>query len=297
MFEMKNSTKVLILVSFAVYIGHLALNGLAAQGGPGNKLFPHSVSNISERFQLEMTPSGPTFAIWGAIFLLQLAWLVYALTTICRSVPSADILSNTFYVAFNLNIVCISAWLLVWCRAESILAFIANLLAQVFIYGAIGLSFRDLKKFLDSNKGYKDGNADVWTQRLLIQNALEFYATWTTVALSICFAIVLSYDLGLSTRVASVISLSIVAIVACLWFIVENSVLLKYTEYTFSVYVVLIIASSGIVSNIFATDKVVGGIALALLIGSALMLIIRLIVIIVRHVKKSQGNYLVLSEI
>merc|ERR1712002_190494 len=133
-------------------------------------LFPNSVSNVSRAYPMDMTPSPPTFAIWGAIFILQLAMLIYALTALCRQTPSADILSNGFFVSYTLNLVSLSAWLFVWTRELVIPAFIMNVLGQVGIYAAIGFALRDYKKFIDENKGCKENNPDVWVQRILVQN-------------------------------------------------------------------------------------------------------------------------------
>lgn len=295
MYEMKTPKKVLIVITFAAYLGFLALNKLAGSGGPGSKLFPHSVSNVSQMYPMDMTPSPPTFAIWGVIFLLQLAMLIYALTALCRPTPSADILSNGFFVSYTLNLVSLSVWLFVWCRTLIIPAFVANVLGQVFIYAAIGFAFRDLKEYLDNNKG--EENADVWTHRILVQNALEFYATWGTVASSIGFAIVLSYFMGVPTNIASIVGLSIVAIIAILWFVVENSVLWDYTPCGLSVYLVLMIASFGIYSNIFSTDPVIRKMALGLLIGSGSALLGRIAIIVQRFQKISAVKYATLAKV
>lgn len=181
---------------------------------------------------------------------------------------------------------------------EGNLSFICTFASQVCLNTAIAYAFNDLKAFLDANgKAYKKGNADVWVHRVILQNALELYATWTTVATAINLAVVLSYGTGLcSTRIASLVSLSIIGVLAILWFIVENSVLLEYTPYTFTVYVTLIIANLGIVYNIYATDKLVGGLSLGLLVLSIAGLIVRCTVIIVREIYTKPKSYDTLNE-
>lgn len=185
-----------------------------------------------------------------------------------------------------------------WARLEGNLSFICTFASQVCLNTAIAYAFNDLKAFLDANgKAYKKGNADVWVHRVILQNALELYATWTTVATAINLAVVLSYGTGLcSTRIASLVSLSIIGVLAILWFIVENSVLLEYTPYTFTVYVTLIIANLGIVYNIYATDKLVGGLSLGLLVLSIAGLIVRCTVIIVREIYTKPKSYDTLNE-
>lgn len=276
----------LIFLTFAVYIVHLVLNGLSAKGGPGNKLFPNSVSNVSEHFKLEMTPVGATFAIWGVIFAYQLAWIIYTITTVFRDGPACNILSGKFFSGFIVNIVLISAWLFVWSREKALGSFVIILSGQVFLCLAIARACKDLKDFNDDQKITNKTRADVWCQRILVQNGLLFYATWTTIATSINFAVVLAYVLETSTFTASIVSLSILGVLAIAWFVVENFITRKYTEYTFTAYIVLIIGLTGIVINIWKDDKRVAGLALTLTILSALFLIARLVIIGIRSRKQ-----------
>jgi len=157
------SKKILIFVNLAVYIAHLVLNGLAARGKDGDTLFPNSVSNISKTFHLELTPVGATFSIWGAIFTYQLIWIIYTTTAVCRSnIPSANILSSRFFIAFIVNVVFISAWLFVWAREMAIASLVVIVLGQICVDGAIAFALIDLKKFTDDQKVLNKTKVDVW---------------------------------------------------------------------------------------------------------------------------------------
>ena len=287
---MKISTKVLIFLTLAVYIIHLVFNALSARGGPRNKLFPNTVSNISKRFHLEITPVGATFSIWGAIFAWQVIWILYTVSTVFRSGPATNILQNKFFIAFIANILTVIAWLFTWARAEGVISFVIILLGQIFLDAAIAFACYDLRVFLDDQKVYSQGKVDIWSQRFLVQNGLLFYGTWTTIATLINTAVVFAYYIGTSTKVASLISLSLLGFLAITWFMLENFVIQKYAEYTFSAYVTLIIGLTGILVNIFNDDKLIGGITLGLLILSGIFLIARIIIISVRNCKKLPLN-------
>ena len=287
---MKISTKVLIFLTLAVYIIHLVFNALSARGGPRNKLFPNTVSNISKRFHLEITPVGATFSIWGAIFAWQVIWILYTVSTVFRSGPATNILQNKFFIAFIANILTVIAWLFTWARAEGVISFVIILLGQIFLDAAIAFACYDLRVFLDDQKVYSQGKVDIWSQRFLVQNGLLFYGTWTTIATLINTAVVFAYYIGTSTKVASLISLSLLGFLAITWFMLENFVIQKYAEYTFSAYVTLIIGLTGILVNIFNDDKLIGGITLGLLILSGIFLIARIIIISVRNCKKVPLN-------
>ena len=230
---MKISTKVLIFLTLAIYIIHLVFNALSARGGPRNKLFPNTVSNISKRFHLEITPVGATFSIWGAIFAWQVIWILYTVSTVFRSGPATNILQNKFFIAFIANILTVIAWLFTWARAEGVISFVIILLGQIFLDAAIAFACYDLRVFLDDQKVYSQGKVDIWSQRFLVQNGLLFYGTWTTIATLINTAVVFAYYIGTSTKVASLISLSFLGFLAITWFMLENFVIQKYAEYTF----------------------------------------------------------------
>jgi len=283
------SKKILIFVNLAVYIAHLVLNGLAARGKDGDTLFPNSVSNISKTFHLELTPVGATFSIWGAIFTYQLIWIIYTTTAVCRSnIPSANILSSRFFIAFIVNVVFISAWLFVWAREMAIASLVVIVLGQICVDGAIAFALIDLKKFTDDQKVLNKTKVDVWCQRLIVQNGLIFYATWTTVATLINVAVVIAYRGGASTLTASIISISVLAALAVAWFFLESFAFKGYTDYTFTAYITLIIANSGVYAANNKTDgnDIIKWFSFSLIILSAIFLVVRLVIIVVRHKRK-----------
>lgn len=292
MSDFPTSKKVLIFVNLVVYMIHLVLNGLSATGGPDNKLFPNSVGNISDIFHLELTPVGATFSIWGVIFTWELIWIIYTCTTVCRSnAPSANILTTRFYILFILNIIFISSWLFVWAREMPIASLVVIVLGQICVDTAIAFALMDLKAFLDDQKILNKTKVDVWCQRLLVQNGLIFYATWTTVASLINVAVVVAYRGSASTLTASLISISILAALAVVWFLLESFAFQGYTDYTFSAYITLIIANTGV----YAANKKADGnetmkwFSLALIILSAIFLLARIIIIAVRHKRQSNS--------
>eukprot|EP00111_Clytia_hemisphaerica_P004578 TCONS_00013138-protein len=290
MSDFPTSKKVLIFVNLVIYVIHLVLNGLSAAGGPDSKLFPNTVGNISRAFHLELTPVGATFSIWGAIFTWELIWIIYTCATVCRSnAPSANILTTRFYIAFILNILFISAWLFVWAREMAIASLVVIVLGQICVDTAIAFALMDLKAFLDDQKILNKTKVDVWCQRILVQNGLIFYATWTTVASLINVAVVAAYRGNASTLTASIISISLLAALAIVWFLLENFAFQKYTEYTFSSYITLIIANIGVyaANNKDDGNETIKWFSFALIILSAIFLVVRIIIIAVRHKRQS----------
>ena len=269
-----------ISVTAFIYIIHLILNGLAAKGG--NDLFPKSAADASKEFHLEITPIGATFSIWGLIFAFQLAWIIYLISTIFRKGSATNILSTRFYVCFVLNILLITTWLFLWSRLRSLECLIDIVIGQVFLNISFAFACVDLKNFLSVPENGKVSTLDIWCQRILVQNSLLFYATWTTVATLINVAIVLAYKVGIATKTASLISLSILGILVVSWFILENFVLKEYTQYTLSAYISLIYALTGVFVNNADKSEIVSVIVLALLILSIGFLLARIFILIFR---------------
>lgn len=292
MSDFPTSKKVLIFLNLAIYIIHLVLNGLAASGGPDSKLFPNTVGNISDAFHLELTPVGATFSIWGAIFTWQIIWILYTCTSVCRSnIPSANILSTRYYIAFIINIIFISTWLFTWAREWAIASLVVIVLGQICLDTAIAFALIDLNRFLSDQKVLNKTRVDVWCQRLMVQNGLVFYATWTTVATLINVAVVMAYRGSASTLTASIISISLLAVMAVVWFLLESFAFQGYTDYTFSAYLTLIIANIGVYSanNKAGGNDIMKWFSFSLIILSAVFLVARLVIIGLRH-KRSNGN-------
>ena len=276
--------QILVCITAILYVIHLIFNGLAGKGG--SKLFPINTGAISDGFYLEMTPTGSTFTIWGFIFFFQLIWIVYSVVNLFRTGDSTDILSTRFFVCFILNIVLITIWLILWSRRKSIECFLVITVGQILLDLTIAFACVDLNYYLLTHE-FAEGTSDVWCQRILVQNGLLFYATWTTAATLLNMAIVLAYNLNLTTVTASLLSLSLLGVIAVIWFILENFVLRVYTEYTFSAYIALIYALSGIFSKINGQNSSIAGLALGLLILSVIMLAARVLIIIFsKHVRK-----------
>lgn len=141
----------------------------------------------------------------------------------------------------------------------------------------------NLREYLDTQAITSENKGDVWAHRILIQNGILFYLTWTYASCMLSFSIVLNKELDVSDQSASLASLVIFTILAIVYFIVENFVFNIYLEFTFTHYVALIWALSGVFANSWGVNDAVGGLTLALLIVVVLMLIARIVILVMRN--------------
>lgn len=273
-------TKVLIFVLLIVYIVYMLICFLASRGGSHSNFFPNSLSDVSKAYKVLMIPPVFVFSVWGVVFTFQLSWMLYAVTTIFRLPNIAtNILSQEFYISFLLNICFMTVWLFIWVRKKPHASFMLTLMGQIMITISIGYALYDLKGFLDVNKNYCYDNVDVTMIRVVVHNALMLYATWTLFVATINIAVILVYYHSVSHRSASIFALVFLTVVAGLWFIMENSILINHAPYTFTVYIVLLIVFNGILLDVWGNDRTLRYITLALMVAAFLSLVARVLLI------------------
>ncbi|XP_060950211.1 uncharacterized protein LOC133027194 [Limanda limanda] len=241
------SLLIALVLSLIVFIVTLVFNALA---GPGLYPFLRSTGNISDEFVTQITPSGWTFAIWSIIYIFLALVVVYILSGICRKNAygyvycSPAILPHGFFVVWCLNMGLNTGWLFLWDRSLMAPALVVLILIAVTNYLVIFISCYGLNNYGAWLSKYH--NVDLWLHRVLIQNGVAIYATWTTIASMINLAVVLNYNANMSQTDASTVSLSVLTVVLFVWFILENSVLDKHVRFILTIYPVVIWALTGV---------------------------------------------------
>ncbi|XP_067887077.1 uncharacterized protein [Heterodontus francisci] len=235
----------LLLLALVVYIITLVMNALAGKGSKSG-LFLQSTGNVSNKYSTEFTPAGWTFSIWGVIYTWQAVWLVYACSGLCRRnaltwMPS--VLPCAFYIVWIINNLLNIGWVFLWDREYIIPALIFLALIAFTNYVVLFFSYHALHTQCPWMQKYR--KVDLWLVRILVQNGVAIYATWTTIATLLNFAVVLTYSGNITSLTSGTVSLSILAFEVVLWFYLENVVLDKYVRYTLTVYPVIIVALSG----------------------------------------------------
>ncbi|XP_014340885.1 uncharacterized protein LOC106702621 [Latimeria chalumnae] len=278
----------LIVISFLVFLAVVLFNILAATAAIDG-LFLTTPGNISDKYQLEITPDRWTFSIWSIIYIWNGLWLVYTLSTLCRRNSlglvycTPDVHPPEFYVIWIINSALNVSWLFLWDRKYIIaaLAFIALISFTSCVM--MILSYRNCYKhgaWLSHNSP-----ADLWLVRLLVHNGIAMYATWTSIATFLHFGIVLKYEAKVEDSLVSTAVLCILLFELLLWFMLENLVFEEYTRYTFTVYPVVIVALTGCYTKNYNVDAPsTNNVFIVVLLGiSSALCAVRLIVICFCH--------------
>lgn len=162
----KEGTSVAIRsISVVTYVACVVLNGL-------NGLFgPETVSQVSDKFRLWVTPPDLFFSIWGIIYTLV---TVVLLVAVWRNSWSTH--SHLWFWTVNvLN----TLWIYVWCRGTT-----AAMIPACIIIAALALSLFCLWSSLANQ------SPDLY---LLTRNTFALYFGWVSGATLINFGIVLVY--------------------------------------------------------------------------------------------------------
>ncbi|XP_034002716.1 uncharacterized protein LOC117495542 [Trematomus bernacchii] len=277
---------VVSVVSFAI---SLVFNGLSVVGvGP----FDTTTGNVSAVFDTQITPSGWTFQIWSVIYTWLIAMVIYIVTGLCRKngygyvYCSPAVLPYGFFISWCLNLCFNIGWLIVWDKGIMIAALVFLVLVICTNYSMIFFICHGLHVYGAWLKKYH--KVDLWLLRVLVQNGVMIYTTWTTIATLINLTIVLTYDVGMSPLDAATISYCFLTVVLLVWFALENFVLDKHVRYVLVIYPVLIWALTGNLDKNFDAESPNrnGFFIVALLASASVLFLVRIVLVIWRHIKQ-----------
>ena len=118
--------------------------------------------------------------------------------------------------------------------------------------------------------------------RIFVQNGLAFYATWVSIASNLNFDIYITWRLGANMTNAGTAALFLVLSAIIVYFILENFIWRHYLQYTFSPWIVIVVALIGSLSGNWVPSNPTRNniISLIMLIIIAFLIIARIILFI-----------------
>ncbi|XP_062337967.1 uncharacterized protein LOC134036856 isoform X1 [Osmerus eperlanus] len=276
------SRMILIVLSALVYIAAMVVNGLA---GAGKGPFHTSTGNVSKQYETDVTPAGWTFSIWGLIYGWLTAMVLYLASSLFRGYWSQAVLPYGFYICWISNMVLNMVWLLIWDRelmwaALVVLALMAGTNCCMVLFSCYAVDLYGVWLRHTHPR-------DLLCLRLLVQNGVSLYTTWTCIATLVNLSVVLSVE-GVARDTAGTVSLCALLLGVLGWFILENFVLDRYVRYILTIYPVVIIALGGIVSKHYqpsnpSANAVFSAVLLAL---TCILFLVRVAMVIWRNRKQ-----------
>lgn len=243
-------------------------------------IFLSTTGNLSNKYNLEITPSGSTFSVWGLIYFWQAAWLIYALTLICRrnangylyvTPPVIPIIVYAIYIS---NLILNIAWLFTFDRESFVLSCIILFLIPITLFIMLffcARAFTECAKELITSGA---GCIDIWFARLFVHNGIAVYAGWTTVASLLNLGICLVYITGLSNSAGCSICLGVLTVELIVLFIIENFIFEKLFRYIFAQYFTLLAGTIGSYQQNFSTASQTNAIWIAILLSMVVVFFI-----------------------
>lgn len=286
---------VLVLCFFIVTI---VFNALAS--GAGTALYKSNTGAISDKYYTEITPAGWTFSIWGFIYTWQALWIVYATINLFRKSEKGPYYTYPvlrpvpFLISYLINMASNCGWMVAFDREQLELSLALLLLITVTLYICLFFSYRSLDRGMDVLVKQKR-KADVWLTRFLDQNGLSIYATWVTIASLLNLTFVLQYRsaFDISQQNAATISLGILSAIIAGFLIADWLFLDRYTRYTFTPYLVLIVALTGSLVKNYSEGARNTIFTIVLLAVAGAATLVKIVLLVWRHFRKTVNGVVI----
>ena len=216
----------LILSCVATFILTAAFNAVAGSGVGVGSVFYSTVGDISDKYQLYITPAGEiyskvrhydqstgfagvTFAIWTLIYLwLALSLLFFVVTIFIKTefgrlYLSPHILTPTVTATLSLNFILNLAWIFVWDTSyvnENLTILACFVLIFIAITNVLVILFM-CKNLGKHSHEFQRGGRLFWWGALyrFVLNGLAIYTVWTVIASLINIATALVYAGGVGS--------------------------------------------------------------------------------------------------
>ncbi|XP_037535197.1 uncharacterized protein LOC119412283 [Nematolebias whitei] len=272
----------IIILSVVFFLIVVVFNALAGTGiGP----FVSTAANVSARYETDITPAGWTFSIWSVIYIWLSLMVIYLTSYVFRGSWAQSLLPYGFYLSFLCNMLLNVAWLFLWDRELMVAAMVVLMLIAFTNYCALFFSCYATDYYGLWLKTYH--SKDLACLRILVQNGLAVYTTWTSIASLLNFSVVL-HLWGVDKSTAATVSLCILFAEVVGWFILENWVLDRWVRNILTVYLVVIVALAGNVNKHFnPPDPTPNSVfTVVLLVLACILLVSRICAVIWRNKKQ-----------
>lgn len=235
----------LIVFSVVTCLLAFVLNIIFHVGGSifGFKLFQHSLRVISEENQTDIIVSKWYYFLWIIVFLWEMTWLGYGVSTIFRKSSSdylykyPPIMHWFVYFNFSLSSLLYIACMIFWSRNLFLIAACYLILVMLGLEIAGFLSFFKLSDY-QRELYYTEKISDVWSVRILVQNGLFLFASWAFTLFLISLDQTLVIHINLDKKISHLIILGVLFVKLFIYFLLENLLAYKYCKFVFTPWIV-----------------------------------------------------------
>ena len=218
-----------------------------------------SVSDTAHKYELMVTPSDWTFAIWAVIYLWQFAWIIYVLYLCYRYEMKQIIIGRLFYIFFILANVLNALWIITWCHQYIICSGIILVSLTICLCTSVTVaSYYIMVKAAPAWRCYDySDEIPCWLNRrkqfiliFLLLDGVACYAQWTLIASCLNIGVILRFKGGLTNETASLITLGLLTfLMITYWYFDFHQKFKKISRFVYTPYAVLSVAFCGIITK------------------------------------------------
>ena len=287
-----------ILLLIVIYLVTVLFNGLSGSGN--SDLFNSNIGNLSDKYELDISPAGFTFSIWSIIYTgIALTFIFYGFTILTKRKPGNGyrylnpvIASPAYCIVYCINMIFNNGWIFSWDRELLVVA--SYVLFSIAATNALAMTLliRNIER--DNHLLMKEQPKTYWTYIVLAFNGHGIYCTWTVIASLLNFTHCLHYRDGLAMQTSVLVSLSMLLIILVGWAMLEMIWLDAYARFLITPYLVVIWALSGILAKKFndpVVSDVTKGYVLALMIIAISLMIVKISILTFRQIRRSFVKY------
>jgi len=265
-----------------------------ALSGSGNTtIFNSNVSYIADKYQLDTTPAGWTFSIWGIIYFTIAATLVFYAFTIFKRNENGFMYLNpvvaspAYCLVYGINFLMNLAWIFLW--DGELIVVSSYVLWGIAITNIISITLL-IRNIECENHQLKQERPKVyWTYIVLAFNGQGLYVTWTVIASLINFTTALHYKDGVNMQTSVYVNLSMLLVIAVGYAMIEMVFLDTFTRFLVTPYLVAIWALAGTLSKKYPDSDVSDStktFLISLMAIAILLLFSKICVLIFRQIKR-----------
>ncbi|EDO48642.1 predicted protein, partial [Nematostella vectensis] len=240
---------------------------------------------VSDTFFVTMRPQSWMEYVWYGIYGWQLLWMIQAIAIQFHKFPA--VLNSFVFLLFLSSTILTATWV-VFLNRLMVTAACIVLFSAVFLTAlALVLIYVRFNEYYDPEE---HPACYFWGFQVLVFNGIACYVVWLIYHAMLILAAVLTYREDITEPTSTTVVLILMYVLVLVWFILENTVFLWSTRYTFSIYPTLVTAQ--VASALGNWDpRMRNSIILVMLIAMVCVIFVFRVVRVAVRLKRSRKTY------
>ncbi|XP_020507725.2 uncharacterized protein [Labrus bergylta] len=280
---------VLMFVGLFTLLAAITFNSLSGFGAESG-IFKQTTEDVTLMYTTPITPAQWAMFVWDFIYIWLFAMFIYFLAGLCRRdaydwmYTTPAVLPYGFHVSMIVNVCLNITWLFLFDRELMLPMLIISAVMMISSYMILFFSCHGMKIY--GAWLHKHRNADLWLFRILVQNGIAVYSTWGTLATLLNLTIYLQHQTEALRCDCAMLALVLLLMQLSAWFLLENFYLDEHVRYIVTIYPVVILWLTGILSNSSSPESSIYIFVALILAISCVMFVARAALVTWKHWKQ-----------